>query len=191
MAYITQSTAERIYAIKRWLGLNQASDGKTRLKMGEASEMVNFRITPDGVLKKRPGMREVLRFGGTINGVWHGNVQGEEHTVIAANGRLYDVDEAEGTAEQIGLLANAGTTFFGFDGRLYILAGGIHYKVWDGETLSDVADSAYIPVVISECPPAGSDTELEGINLLSDSRRVWFSPDGTSTAFRLPERRRA
>jgi len=184
MAYIMQSTAERVYSIKRWLGLNQATDGKTRLKMGEASEMVNFRITSDGVLKKRPGTRTALKFNTNIYGAWHGYVAGQEHTVVAAEGRLYDITDGEKT--EIGFTGNAETFFFGFGEKLYLL-NGTQYKVWDGETLKDVSDDAYIPVVLSETPPAGGGTELEGINLLSDSRKVWYSPDGTSRDYKLPE----
>lgn len=188
MPNIRASTAERIYPIQKWLGLNQAQDGKTRLKMGEASEMVNFRVTPDGVLKKRPGIRRVKRFTGKITGMWHGYVNGMEHTVVATNsGKLYDMDLEHNTESLIGEISHAdGTTFFGFDNKLYILSG-LFYMVWDGTTLSDVADSAYAPVVLSETPPAGGGTELEGINILSPWRRVWYSPNGSATTFKLPE----
>ena len=55
MATISAATNEKIYGIKSWGGLNEHPDGDTRLKMGEASKMVNFRITRDGNLKRRPG----------------------------------------------------------------------------------------------------------------------------------------
>lgn len=187
MANIRASTAERIYPIQKWLGLNQAKDGKTRLKMGEASEMVNFRVTPDGVLKKRPGMREVFHLPDKIKGSWHGYVGGYEVTVIAAGRKLYCSPFDEEDFIEIGTIPNSsGISFFGFANKLYILARGA-YLVWDGVDLSDATDGAYIPIVVSECPPAGGGTELEGINLLSEFRRVWFSPDGTSTDFVLPE----
>ena len=55
MANITGTTSEKVYSIPRWGGLNESPDGETRLKMGEASEMVNWKITRDGNLKRRPG----------------------------------------------------------------------------------------------------------------------------------------
>lgn len=185
MARIPEATAERIYSIKKWMGLNQAADGKTRLKLGEASEMVNFRVTAEGVLRKRPGLREAVLFQGPVNGSWHGYVAGEKVTVIAAGVNLFTVS-ADGEKTVIGSIANSPTEFFGFGEKLYLL-NGTQYKVWDGETLSNVADSAYVPVTISECPPAGGGTELEGINALTQWRRVWFSPDGSATSFKLPE----
>ena len=78
MAKISAATEEKVYSIQKWLGLNQAGDGDTNLKMGEASEMVNFRVTNDGALKKRPGMKALHDFGGEINGAWHGYVGGAE-----------------------------------------------------------------------------------------------------------------
>ena len=59
MATISAATNERVFHIPRWLGLNEHPDGDTRLKMGEASKMVNWKITRDGNLKRRPGMEYV------------------------------------------------------------------------------------------------------------------------------------
>lgn len=55
MATITGALNEKVYSIPKWLGLNESPDGDTRLRMGEASKMVNFKITRDGNLKRRPG----------------------------------------------------------------------------------------------------------------------------------------
>lgn len=59
MANISTATNERVYRIPKWLGLNEHPDGDTNLKMGEASQMVNWRITRDGNLKRRPGTQFV------------------------------------------------------------------------------------------------------------------------------------
>lgn len=55
MATITGGVNEKVFAIPKWLGLNEHPDGDTRLKIGEASKMVNWKITRDGNLKRRPG----------------------------------------------------------------------------------------------------------------------------------------
>ena len=55
MAQITGATNEKVYGVSKWLGLNEHPDGDTRLKMGEASRMVNWKITRDGNLKRRRG----------------------------------------------------------------------------------------------------------------------------------------
>lgn len=60
MAKISAITSERIYPIKQFRGLHENPDGDTKLKAGEAAKMVNFRITRDGNLKKRPGTAKVV-----------------------------------------------------------------------------------------------------------------------------------
>jgi len=55
MATISGATNEKVYSIPKWLGLNECPDGSTRLRMGEAGRMVNWRITKDGNLKRRDG----------------------------------------------------------------------------------------------------------------------------------------
>ena len=187
MAKIAAATEEKIFSIQKWLGLNQAGDGDTNLKMGEASEMVNFRVTNDGALKKRPGMKALHDFGGEINGAWHGYVGGAEYTVVSAGGKLYTVDVAERTVSEIGTVADAHTEFFGFSEKLYIL-DGTQYQVWAGGESSAAPVAGYVPVVFVRTPPSGGGTELQAVNKLTPKRRVWFSPDGTATDFVLPEK---
>ena len=55
MAQIKASNQDKVYTIKKWLGVNENPDGDTGLKMGEASTMTNFKITNDNALQKRPG----------------------------------------------------------------------------------------------------------------------------------------
>lgn len=59
MATVSGVTNERIFSLKKWGGLNEAPDGDTRLSLGEASKMVNWKITRDGNLKRRPGTQFV------------------------------------------------------------------------------------------------------------------------------------
>lgn len=187
MAKISAATEEKVYSIQKWLGLNQAGDGDTNLKMGEASEMVNFRVTNDGALKKRPGMKALHDFGGEINGAWHGYVGGAEYTVVSAGGKLYTVDVAERAVSEIGTVADAHTEFFGFSEKLYIL-DGTQYQVWAGGESSAAPVAGYVPVVLVSTAPSGGGTELQAVNKLTPKRRVWFSPDGTATDFVLPEK---
>lgn len=56
MATITGATNEKVYSIPKWLGMNEHPDGDTNLRLGEAAKMVNWKITRDGNLKRRPGL---------------------------------------------------------------------------------------------------------------------------------------
>lgn len=60
MATISAATNEKVYSIPKWLGLNEHPDGDTRLKIGEAAKMVNWKITRDGNLKRRPGTEFIV-----------------------------------------------------------------------------------------------------------------------------------
>lgn len=175
---------EKIFSIQKWLGVNQAGDGDTNLKTGEAAEMTNWRVTDDGALKKRPGTKEICGFPGEINGAWHGYVAGAECTVVSAGGKLYRVDLADGTAAELGAVANAHTEFFGFATKLYLLNGS-EYKVYDGEALRDV--QGYVPLVLIAVGPSGAGTIYEQVNRLTKRRRIRLSPDGTAATFQLPE----
>ncbi|MGE4485345.1 MAG: hypothetical protein AB7C97_09590 [Oscillospiraceae bacterium] len=188
MATISASSNEKIYQIKKWLGINQCPDGDTDLKNGEAAVMKNFRITADGALQVRPGTKTIaeLRADAPVRGLWTGYVGGDEVMVAACDGKLWLVDPDAGTdAVEIGEITTTQRVhMFGFSEKLYIM-NGTQYKVWNGETLADVA--GYRPLVVTASVPSGGGAALEQVNKLCGLRRVRFSPTGTATEFKLTE----
>lgn len=184
MARISAASETRVFQIKKWLGINEHADGDTRLKMGEAAEMRNWRITDGGSLQVRPGSKTFLAFGAPIRGMWSGYIKGEHSFVCAAGGKLYKIDPLAEIKTEIGTLTDAHTEFFGYSEKLYVL-NGAEYKVYDGETLSDV--DGYRPLVVTAAVPTGGGTLLEQSNLLTGKKRVRFSPDGEAKTFVLPE----
>ena len=191
MARITASSAEKIFQIKAWGGLHQNPDGDTKLKMGEAADMRNFRITRDGNLQRRPGTKTVCRLsdGEPVRGLWTGFVNGEEVFLAACGGKLWRLDEnADGDlspTELGGIDCENDVHFFGFSGIVYIL-NGKEYLQWDGVELKEVY--GYRPLVnISVAPDNTSRETLEQVNKLNGERRMWISPDGEGIKFKLPE----
>ena len=195
MAQITGSANERVFKIKAWGGLNENPDGDTKLKMGEAAAMRNFRITRDGNLQRRPGSRAIASLlpegaeAAPVRGIWSGNVGGVDQLIAACGGKLWklwDDDAGAYIEEEIGCISTEHEIhFFGFDNNLYII-NGVEYKVWDGQTLADVG--GYRPLVTVSVPPDGGGETLEQVNKLCGERRCWFSPDGEKTVFHLPEK---
>ncbi len=124
-----------------------------------------------------------------VRGIWSGFVGGREVLCAACNGYLWELEQQEDGEwgkTACGAIDTSDDVFmFGFGGNMYLLNGS-EYKVWDGTTLSNVA--GYRPMVAVSVPPTGGGTSLEQINKLSSQRRARFSPDGTSTAFILPEK---
>ena len=184
MATISTKDDSRIFTIKKFLGLNESTDGDTQLKMGEASVLKNFEITSEYHLRVRPGYNVLHAFSGPVRGMWHGYVAGGEVTVCAADNAVWNI--TEDGAENIGDILDAPTTFFGFGDKLYIL-NGMEYLVWDGIGYVESV-SGYVPVVVTASAPGGGGTTLEPVNMLTGKRRVRFSADGTSTVYQLPEK---
>ena len=187
MANIVSTSETKIFQIKSWLGLNESPDGDTNMKLGEAAEMRNFRITAENHLQIRPGYGPIctLAEGSPIKGMWSGYVKGVFHVVAACGGHLWDIDVSGKTATDKGEIDDSATFFFGFSEKLYILTGAEYYA-WDGEGTATVVEG-YIPIVTTAAPPQGGGTLLESINLLTGKKRAEYSPDGEATVFQLPE----
>ena len=195
MAQISGSVSDKIYPLKAFLGLNENPDGDTKLRIGEASVCRNWKVTRDGNLQRRPGLKTVatLEEGYAIRGLWTGYVAGTLKMLAAVNGKLYEVYDggtASFTNTLIGLLD---TTYrvhmFGFSSKVYIM-NGVEYYEWDGTTFGAV--EGYVPLVSNGIGPDGTEEAggelLEGVNKLSQKRRAWISPDGNGTVFTLPEK---
>lgn len=193
MAEIKATTSEKVFPLKAFLGLNQNPDGDTKLKMGEAAAMNNFRITRDRNLQRRPGTKTILDLetGKPVKGLWVGYVGGTEYMLGASGGKLYrfwDSESGEFAAHEIGdISTDKDVHIFGFSNIAYILDGS-KYRQWNGRDYEEV--EGYIPLVATNIPPqngSGESTTLENVNRLTFKRRVWLSPDGTGKVFSLPE----
>ena len=182
MAKIVTSDVAKVLQIQKFLGLNESKDGDTQLKVGEASKLENWQVTPQYHLKVRPGMQAMETFQGAVRGLWHGFVAGEEVTLCAADGGVWKISEGK---TRLGNITDAPTTFFGFNNKVYML-NGHEYLSWDGAGSVKTVDG-YIPCVVTAASPKGGGTTLENINRLTGKRRVRFSADGESTKYVLPE----
>lgn len=202
MAVITGTRDMQVLKIKKFLGLNENPDGDTVLKNGELSEMRNFRITKDNHLQIRQGYKTVLNLAESLKeltgatslseaetrcyGVWRGFVGGVEHTLVAYGGYVWDVTLRG--AKSLGAVTKDETTFFGFDNKVYLL-NGHEYLCWDGGAATEFTEvEPYIPLIQTATTPEGAGYLLENVNRLTNKRRVEFSPDGTATEFKLPEK---
>jgi hypothetical protein len=62
-----QVSADKIFQINKFIGVNENPDGDTKLKMSEMSEMTNFKVTNDGSLQIRPGTQDIANLALTSN----------------------------------------------------------------------------------------------------------------------------
>lgn len=190
MSTIRAVSNENIWKIDKFLGLNENPDGDTKLKLGEASVCLNWKVTRDRNLKRRPGLKTVASMPSTepIRGLWFGNVNGDEIGLAACDYKLlkfYENGFYLQTPQNLGALHEGNVSFFPFSNIVYILDGTEYYQ-YDGTTFKTV--EGYVPTVATSRDPTGADSSLlQGVNKLTAKRNVLFSPDGTSTTYVLPE----
>ena len=203
MALIQANSEINVLKIKEFKGLNENPDGDTNIQTGELSEMRNFRITRDKHLQIRPGTKTIVSLQEAWNtwaetntpstdaprfcGAWHGKVGDAYHTIAAYGGVLFDVDLTGEAPAVIGTCTQDDTSFFGFEGNVYLL-NGHDYLYWDGTSSKKFSSvTPYVPTIQTATTPGGSGTALENVNRLTNLRKVAFSPDGTEKVFQLPE----
>lgn len=196
-----------MFTVDRFLGVNEAADGFTEVKMGEASAMNNFLITDACNLTVRPGIQRIdakqTRDPAQILTIWAGQIgedsgsDEDEYLIVVdfAEGKdrfwMYGMDDDGGWTVKLrqdgalGLTRAEGAVVkvFAFGSRLYVMSTGKTAVLEDGELLEA---EPYIPKVIAGMDPDGGGTTFENINLLTSKRRVDFSADGTATAYVLP-----
>lgn len=171
--------------IDNFLGINKSNDGTTELKLGEAIECINWRVTDKYNLKKMEGYKSIFESLGDeeIHSISEEFKLNDTKIVLFNYGtKLYKRVNGENT--EIGTVADNKLSFFYFDNKIYILDGE-KYRSYDGTTLAEV--EGYIPKVAINAPPSGGGTNYEQINMLTGKKHMTFSPDGTSTKFVLPE----
>lgn len=190
---------KRMFTVDKFLGVNEAADGQTELKMGQASRMENFYISDGYNLVSRGGARridrEAQRENAPVLALWAGNVDGADLLVAVdflETDRVHVYTSKGGNPAHIltqaGCLGltdaeNARVKIFQFGGKLFIMSAG-KTVLWNRAEFTEAP--VYVPLVVTGASPAGGGTALENFNLLSPLRRIDFSADGEATGFVLP-----
>lgn len=172
--------------IDNFLGINKSDDGTTELKLGEAIECINWRVTDKYNLHKMEGYKAIFESLGDsqIYSVSEEfKLNGIKMVLFNYGTTLYK--RVSGVNTSIGTVAGNKLSFFYFADKVYILDGA-KYRSYDGTTLAEV--EGYIPKVAINAPPSGGGTNYEQINLLTGKKHMTFSPDGTTRTFYLPEK---
>lgn len=169
--------------INKFLGLNSAEESETQLQLGEASEMLNMRITDDFKLETIEGYRNIFEQEENIEDIFNAQLNGEEFLIYRKGSSLYKYLDEEETKISGNFNINK-CSYICFNDKIYVLDGNGYYE-YDGEIFQEVV--GYAPLIAIGTEPAGGGTDFERINLLSNSRHQTFSSDGTSTEFILRE----
>ena len=132
---------------------------------------------------KRAGWEVLCTLESPVHGIWHTVINKTEYILAHAGTKIYKIDPEnwESTALKSDVNNGDGTGFFFRNGEkdgFYILTGA-DYLVFDGETVKNVAEDAYVPVTIIARAPDGGGESYEDINFLSGKRCEKFTGDGT------------
>ncbi len=173
---------------KRAVVLSEFGGVDRRLPVGPdaAAESVNYRIMPDGSLKKRNGFKKLLTLPDIPSGIASVTRNGEKQLLAAAGDRIYSLDVESGTATALpGSLTAASeeSVIIPFREKLLVL---------DGKTLSLVSDTdiatptGYAPLYGRGWHPTDGGAVYEPINILSRNIRIEFTGVAGGTELHLP-----
>ena len=148
-----------------------------------------------GMPEKRLGWRTICSLDSPINGIFGGEVGGNDVIIVHGGGKLYKITNTDGEISyeviKEGINNAKSTAFFmseyGDDGvtsKLYILTGA-EYLVYDGTDVKNVSENAYIPRILISRRPNGGGTPFESVNLIGTARREDFLGNDSDKVFHL------
>lgn len=191
MANLSANISRATYSVRKFKGMNE-SENSSALKDGEASKVLNFRVTDDGTITPRPVVADKLSiaggsYSGKVTQLWSGYVGGEQTMFALACKHLFKITGLDTTPTATVISSDElpeATTMFAFGEKLYLLTGSEYYCT-DGSTLAKVG--GYVPTIMVGASPDGDGTLVERANLLNMQRRVRYSADGTAGKYSIPE----
>ena len=135
-----------------------------------------------GFPEKRLGWRTVHTFDGPVHGIFFFKNQSGSYQLCHAGSKLWLMG---GDAPQLlrSDLHQGRSRAFPMGGKLWILTGG-EYLAFDGETVCDASELAYVPV--TTVPSSTTErVSYQPVNLLTPKRKNLFIGDGETKSFTL------
>lgn len=171
------------FDLKQFSGLHLSSDSTLDLGDAQSPEMINFKLTEGGMLKRRDGYCAVFSPSGKIRGIWCGSLDQKKYYLAVVDHKFYVsktgfefLSPVEGEVP-----GEEKVFFFLFYNALYLMTGAGILK-FDGEVIKPI--EPYIPTLTISTEPRGAGVPYEDVNLLTRVVRQKFSPDGKSNRFR-------
>lgn len=145
---------------------------------------VNMIADTGGMPEKRMGWRTLHQLEAPINGLFYGVIGGVIHYLAHAGTKLYGWTGEQTPAVLRSGVHNGPSAAVNMGGKLWLLTGG-EYLVYDGASVRDVSEVAYIPTTVIGAAPQGGGVTYEAVNMVQPKRRNEFIPDGVSTVYQL------
>ena len=148
----------------------------------------NYKDTEGTCIETRPGLKLVGTIGTKILGIY---AVSDSKAIVHSGTKLYEWTNFpdEPTNETLnelyeGMNINNRTSFNKFGNYLYI-NDGTNYLRYDGNSVSKVSDSAFVPTTTIGRSPTGGGELYQDVNVLNKQRINQFLADGTSTNYVL------
>ena len=128
------------------------------------ADIVNFRILPDGTLKKRSAYRKLSSLPTEIRAVWAGKLDGESAFFALAGNNVYFIEPDSGASTLISKIPNSGkrAEFFYYQCSLFLIDGSEIYSV----SKSDVR------FAVGYAPLIGKDWREDEIGKINEPRNI-------------------
>lgn len=144
----------------------------------------SYSQTLGNCIQTRPGYKKIHQFDGKILGMFFYT---ENKVLVHSENKLYEIAEfptGDATVLYKQMNTKERSTFVLLNQKVYIIDGE-NYLVYDGTTVKDATEDAYIPTTTISRAPSGGGELYQDINLLSKFRKNQFLADGTSTNYYL------
>lgn len=153
-------------------------------------EEINLLRSPDALnvwknykhtesIETRPGMMLSTPFTEPVYGIFFYGGQ----MLVHSGNKLYKASTNATEVLYEGLAERKSQSFIYDD--VFYLKDGLHYLKYDGKTIRDVVDDAFIPTTTIARKPMGGGTTFQDVNMLSPYRKNSFLADGASFSFFL------
>ena len=142
----------------------------------------SYSTSESNLIETRPGYKTIAQFDDVINGIYCFT---RSKIIVHSGTKLYktSLDGSEKEVLYEGL-NDAESSLYMFDKNLYINDGN-NYLKYDGTTIKQVTEDAYVPTTTIGRAPNGGGTTKDDVNVLSDVRINTFRADGTSIDYYL------
>ncbi len=174
----------RTQVYNKFLGVDFSQDAML-VDEKRSPDAVNMISDKSGMPEKRMGYKTLFSLGETVYCIANGEIEGEKTFLAHCGDKLYRFDSQEPVLIHQGLNRAKSSIFFTFheDKTKAFILTGREYLVYDGSSVKDVSEVAYIPTTLIAKTPDGGGTALEAINLLQPKRTEKFAADGTKKIY--------
>lgn len=146
----------------------------------------SYSLAQSNIIQTRPGINKLANLG--TDEIYSMYVWDNDTAIVHIGTKLIKwlgfPEEVISTEILSNNMNTQKSVMFYFKGTIYILDGK-KYLEYNGETLRNVKDYAYIPTTTISRSPSGGGEMLEDVNLIQPKRKNSFLGDGTSKDYYL------